>query len=231
MGQSRAVRSPAFRGLVINLEFPDALPAKQYLMGHDFSDETFSFFLAATRGYLSERLMQQARELTAEQRFPFLLQHGLLPLYYKTLEDEAERFGRTLRRIVNRVSPNLILGVFTPYLPDNWYLVGVMRGLSRPQSPVILFTHEAVVQPYLQWLRQEDIFALHVLAIYPWRFDVPELESLVRSAARFHHGFCLYSWEALMNPAGVPMKQGPISLASLAEILRSAWNKQSAAKD
>ena len=189
----------AMAGLVLDTEFHGFAPASHYLMGHDFSNRAFGFFLAASAGYLGREQLREARTLQPSARFTFLLRNGLLPLYYRTLSGETERFGRLLRREIEKVAPGRVWGVFLRQFPGDWYSMGLLRGLSRPDRPIILFTYEPVVQPYLQWLRREEIFALHAVALPLWQYPPEAIETLLDFATKEHDGFWVPSLEVLQE--------------------------------
>lgn len=221
MAQHRA----SMGGILLDLEFYGNPALRTYLMGHDFSDATFNYFLVAADGFLDAELHAQAQSLPASARYTFLLRNGLLPLYYATLQDEAERFGRLLRRRIDAIAPNLLWGVYTHALPANWFVCGLLRGLSRPEQPVILLSLESQARRYLAWLREEEIYAVHAVAVSPWLYRPSDYPDLFAFIHREHHGYWLSSLELLLDAKGVVTADGPIGAGQLARVLRNAWEQ------
>lgn len=212
----------AVRGLFLDLEFYSSSATRTYSMGHDFSDSAFTFFLAATDGILAATLQQQAAEIPPQERFAFLLRHGLIRLYYQTLEDEAEHFAQTLRRHVEKVLPNVIWGVYLHHLPASWHARGFLRGLSRADNPVILVTAAAQALPYINALREDEIYILHCLAIDLRIYKIEAFPALFKHIRGNHHGFWLNSLEAILAPAGVRTASGLSAPQELARVLKKA---------
>ena len=213
---------PISPGLAVDVGFYRRKAPPHFSMGHDFSDAAFEFFLAANRGVLSESDIQEARALPAGERFAFLVKQGWLPLYYATLELEIEKMARSLRRQVDAVAPNRLWLVQSRNLPNRWFLRGLLRGLSDPEQPVILLTHEPLMQPYLTWLQEEEIYLLHGLAIYPARFRKSDFNTLLKFARRHHHGFWLAMDSQLLRTDRFPLRDGEISFADLARLLNAS---------
>ncbi|MDQ7065068.1 MAG: hypothetical protein Q9P90_12590 [candidate division KSB1 bacterium] len=216
---------PFSPGLALDVDFYRRNAPPHFNMGHDFSEAAFIFFLAANRGLLSEQEIRRAQALPPQNRFAFLAQNGWLPLYYATLEAEIEKMARTLRREVEAVAPNRVWVVQSRGLPNQWFLRGLLRGLSQPDQPVILLSHEPMVQPYLTWLQKEDIYLLHGLAIYPARYRKNELSALLKLARTHHHGYWLAMASGFFSRDRIPLPDGERSLADFARLLKRSASK------
>ena len=214
---------PTFSGIFLELQAVDAYPSTHYLMGHDFSDQTYLYVLSLIRGILPAETLEIAQEQASNRRFGFLAREGLLPLYYTILEDAVEQFARKLRRELEKLSPNLLWVVSGPELPGDWFALGLLRGLSDPENPVIYVSPEAVVQPNLLWLRDQDIYLLHVMSLYASRFSADALTTILQWLPQTHHGFCLQSWEYLSDLFGAQKQR---QIQTLQSILRdSRWHR------
>ncbi len=216
---------PFSPGLAVDVDFYRRSAPPHFSMGHDFSDAAFIFFLAANRGLLSEQDLQQAQALPSQDRFAFLAQNGWLPLYYATLEAEIEKMARTLRREVEAVAPNRLWVMQSRGLPNQWFLRGLLRGLSQPDQPVILLSHEPLVQPYLTWLQEEDIYLLHGMAIYPARYRQRDLPALLTLARTHHHGYWLAMASGFFSTDRIPLPDGERSLSEFARLLKRSASK------
>lgn len=214
-------RKAMIAGFVVDTDFHGLLAGARFGMGFDFSDAAFDYFLAAARGYFPAELHRAAVAAPPERRFAFLVQNGLLHLYYKTLEEEAERFGRNLRRRAEKSLPDAIWGIHMQSLPADWYSLGLLRGLSTPGRPVVLFTYDSHVLSYLFWLQQEQIYAVHALALCPWQFTVTGFDAFFRFAAEAHHGFWIPSLEYLLDQNGVALADTSLTLRDFASILKT----------
>ncbi len=210
-------------GIFFDTNLYSASPIHNFFMGYDFGDRAWRLFLAASGGFVEAYILEAAAEqLTPHKRFVFLIQNGLLPLYYTTLQDEVERFARHLRRGLAADQPK-IWGVFVDRLPADWYSIGLLRGLSTPDSPVLLLSFEPDTQAYLRYLLDMDIHALHAFGIIPIQYSPKELPAMGRFVRAYHDGYWLSSLEAILQPEGVRTHNGTLTLEEYARAIRSAF--------
>ncbi len=211
-------------GFFFDTNLYSASPVHNYFMGYEYGDQAWALFRAAASGFVEDYILQAAAEETAPQRrFVFLVQNGLLPLYYLTLQDEVERFARHLRRQF-AAGPAKTWGVFVDRLPADWYSLGLLRGLSTPGNPVILLSFEPDTKAYLPYLLEMDIHALHAFGIIPIQYSLKELPAMGRLVKAQHDGYWLSSLEAILQPEGVRTHNGTVSAEAYARAIKAAFD-------
>ncbi|MCA9733139.1 MAG: hypothetical protein H6696_01330 [Deferribacteres bacterium] len=214
--------SSSLQGLVIDTDFYGRTAANSYTAAHEYSDESVAFFRQSARGFVKDSLLQDFLGTPPMQRFAFLQDNGLLPLYNQILMEEVERFARGLRERIENYAPDYCWGVFLRTLPNTWYEYGLLRGLSTPGKPVLLFTYEPLVHTAVYQLRQHNVYVLHALAISSVQVKSNEWPSFFQFIAKEHEGFWLSSAESVLQGEGVRLNDKTITRAEFARILKSA---------
>ncbi len=212
----------SLKGFIIDTDFYGLTRSNGYTNAHEFSAETAAFFRESARGFAPDSLLRDFVETPADQRFSFLLDNALLPLYYQILMEETERFARRLRERVEAFAPEFCWGLFLPNLPGNWYEMGLLRGLSSPGKPVLLFTYEPFAREAMHLLRRQNIYALHALAISSIQIKSGEWANFSKEVSMQHNGFWLSSAESLLQPQGVRLKDKTLSSDEFAKIILEA---------
>lgn len=212
----------SLKGFVIDTDFYGRTPANSYTASHEFSNETVAFFRESARGFAADSLLQDFSETPADQRFSFLLDNGLLPLYYHILMEEVERFARRLKERVEAHAPEFCWGIFLPTLPNTWYEYGLLRGLSSPGKPVLLFTYEPMARTALYHLRKQNIYALHAMAISSIQVKSDEWPAFFRGIKKEHNGFWISSAESLLQEGGVRLQDKTITRDEFAKLITEA---------
>jgi len=126
-------------------------------------------------------------------RYDALLEAGLLGRYEAALEGLVAQRAAALRAEVRRLNPDLRFAFRSAQVPTDWFSLGLLRGFSAPDAPVLLWTREPRVRDILAQYRARGIFALSGLGITPERVVAGEWPRLRRVAFAEHDGFWL-SW-------------------------------------
>jgi hypothetical protein len=131
--------------------------------------------------------------LPAAARYDALLESGLLGRYEAALEGLVAQRAAALRAEVRRLNPDLRFAFRSARVPTDWFSLGLLRGFSAPDAPVLLWTREPHVRDVLEHYRARGIFALSGVGLAPERGVAGEWPRLRRLAFAEHDGFWL-SW-------------------------------------
>jgi len=126
-------------------------------------------------------------------RYDALLEAGLLGRYEAALEDLVAERAAALRAEVRRLNPDVRFAFRSARVPMDWFSLGLLRGLSAPDAPVLLWTREPHVRDVLGQYRARGIFALSGLGLVPERIATGDWPRLRRAAFAEHDGFWV-SW-------------------------------------
>ena len=151
-----------------------------YAMGAGFCDATFAVGLRA----LGRDSAWTARflALPTAERFDSLLAGGLLGAYYDGLEAAVATRAAALRAAATRTRPGVLFALRTAAPPTDWFTLGILRGLSSAEAPVLLWTNDARVGGLLLAYRARGINVLHAAGLDPLRLgarDWPRLAPIV----------------------------------------------------
>jgi len=124
-------------------------------------------------------------------RYEALLESGLLERYDSALEGLVAQRAQALRAEVRRLNPELRFAFRSARVPSDWFSLGLLRGLSAPDSPVLLWTREPRVRDLLAQYRARGIYALSAMGLTPERAATSDWPRLRRVAFVEHDGFWL----------------------------------------
>jgi len=132
-----------------------------YSMGQEFCDAAWRDVLArvARRGALDS--------IPAAARYRTLREAGLLPSYYQALEDLVAERARSLRDRILKERPGLYFAFRLRQAPGDWFSLGLLRGFSLPDRPLLLFTPEVRPRPWLATYRARGLNAVHAVELPP----------------------------------------------------------------
>jgi hypothetical protein len=156
-----------------------------YGMGQEFCD-------AAWRQGLT-RLVRRGEldSLPYSQRYGVLRDAGLLPLYYRALEDLVAGRAAALRDRVLRQRRDLYFAFRLPQAPADWFSLGLLRGFGLADRPLLLFTPEVRTREILALLRARGLNAVHAVELAPAFLRARDLAGLRYVAFNENDGFWL----------------------------------------
>jgi hypothetical protein len=194
-------------GVAVDLDVP-----QDGYAGAGFCDATYREGLGALE--LDSADAGRLAILPAAARYDALLEAGLLGRYEAALEGLVAQRAAALRVEVRRLNPDLRFAFRSAQVPTDWFSLGLLRGFSAPDAPVLLWTREPRVRDILAHYRARGIFVLSAVGLAPERIASSEWPRLRRVAFVEHDGFWL-SWAATDAP---PLKT--VRADSLGRLLR-----------
>ena len=197
----RAALRPAYRALarlggdrgadlVAGVALDLDLPRGGYAAA-GFCDATYHEGLRALGRDSAETERLAALPAAGGMRYEALLETGLLGRYEEALEDLVAQRAAALRAELRRLNPELRFAFRSAQLPSDWFSLGLLRGFSAPDAPVLLWTREPRVRELLAHYRARGIFALSAVGLTPERLAANEWLRLRRLAYVEHDGFWL----------------------------------------
>ena len=185
-------------GVALDLDVP-----KDGYAAAGFCDATYREGLGALGLDSAEAGRLEALPSVGGARYSALLERGLLARYDAALEGLVAQRAAALRAEVRRLNPELRFAFRSARVPSDWFSLGLLRGFSAPDAPVLIWTREPRVRDILEQYRARGIFALSALGVTPDRVAAGEWPRLRRVAFVDHDGFWLPWSEA--SPAS-PLK-------------------------
>jgi hypothetical protein len=137
---------------------------------------------------------------------------GLLALYDSVLEAAVAERLRLLGTAVRRGRPDLMFMLRTDVAPADWFRLGVLRGLSTPDAPVVLLTPEPDGRTLAAHYAARGIAVLTAVALIPRRIAPGDWPRLRRLAFERNDGFWI--------PTAADVLTGPVRSDSLARLVR-----------
>jgi len=152
------------------------------------------------------------------ERYHALRDAGLLPKYYRALEDAVADRARGIRDRVLKERAGLYFAFRFERAPSDWFAMGLLRGFSLPDRPLLLFTPEVQTRQLLERYRSRGIDAVHAVELPAAVVRVPNLSALKRISFLENDGFWLSLGEGPVSRTGA---EGARSVGdSLAQALR-----------
>jgi hypothetical protein len=177
-------RRDVVAGVALDLELPNGGYA-----GAGFCDATYRAGLGALGADSGET--QRLAALPPAVRYDTLLERGLLGAYYGALERLVAERAAALRAELTAISPDLRFAFRSVQAPDDWFSLGLLRGFSTPDAPVLLWTRERRISGLLARYRARGIFVLSAVGLSPDRLAQSDWPRLRRLAFVEHDGFWL----------------------------------------
>jgi hypothetical protein len=183
-GRGGSGRSEIIAGVALDLDAPRGGYA-----GAGFCDATYREGLRAlgTDSAETERLTA----LPPAARYDTLLERGLVGRYYEGLERLVAQRAAAIRADVRRLNPEARFAFRAAQVPSDWFSLGLLRGFSAPDAPVLLWTRERRIRQPLARYRDRGIVALSALGLAPERVAAADWPRLRRLAFLEHDGFWL----------------------------------------
>jgi|SRR5690242_7856959 len=188
------------RTLVIALGI-DLAGSRDYSMGQDFCDAAWRRGIASLRGVSGLSL----DSLPSGARYAALRDAGLLPRYYRALEDEIAARAAALRDRILRERRDLYFAFRLSTPPADWFTLGLLRGFSLPDRPLLVFSPEPRAREVMTLYRAAGLNVAHAVALPPASLTAHDWLSLRRLAFVENDGFWLAADEVPSLGKRVPV--------------------------
>jgi len=161
--------------------------------GSGFCDADYRVGLAALG--LDHAEIERLVALPPVARYDTLLERGWLSGYFEGLEAGVAERATVLRGELQRLHPDLRFAFHATDVPADWFSLGLLRGFSSPEAPILLWLKErggggrALMRRY----RERGVYALSAAGLEPDRatFAPSEWSRLRFAAFSEHAGFWL----------------------------------------
>ncbi|HLQ59985.1 MAG TPA: hypothetical protein VK113_10755 [Gemmatimonadales bacterium] len=165
--------------------------AMSYFRGSGFCDADYRAGLAALG--LDRAEMERLAGLPPPVRYDTLLERGWLSGYFEGLEAAVAERAVALRGELRRLRPDLRFAFHASEVPADWFTLGLLRGFSSPDAPVLLWLKDRRGRALLRRFRERNVFALSAVGLRPDRvtFAPSEWPRLRFTAFSEHAGFWL----------------------------------------
>ena len=100
-------------------------------------------------------------------RYDTLLERGWLGPYFDALQAAVTERASALRGELRRLHPELRFAFHATEVPTDWFSLGLLRGFSSADAPVLLWLRERHGRALLQHYRDRQIFALSATQLNP----------------------------------------------------------------
>ncbi|HXM37795.1 MAG TPA: hypothetical protein VN908_03945 [Gemmatimonadales bacterium] len=151
--------------------------------GSGFCDADYRDGLAALGFDRAE--VERLAALPPVARYDTLLERGLVGRYFETLEASVAERAVALRAELRRLHPDLRFAFRATEAPADWFSLGLLRGLSTREAPVLLWTREP------PRYRERGIVALSAIMVDPRLVSAHEWGRLRPLVFGEHDGFWL----------------------------------------
>jgi len=131
--------------------------------GSGFCDADFRVGLAGLG--LDSAELSRALALPPGVRYDTLLERGWLARYFTALEAGVAERAAVLRAELRRLHPDVRFAFHASDFPADWFSLGLLRGLSTREAPVLLWLREPRVRALLRGYREREIYGLAAVRI------------------------------------------------------------------
>src|SRR5438093_3132977 len=138
---------------------------RSYSMGQEFCDAAWRRGLIALT--LTGAAGRHLDSLPYAARYPTLRDAGLLPRYYRALEDEVAARATVLRDRVLKQRRDLYFAFRLAQPPADWFTLGLLRGFGLPDRPLLLFTPEVWTRDLFAFHRGRGLNVAHAVSLVP----------------------------------------------------------------
>jgi hypothetical protein len=165
--------------------------AMAYYGGSGFCDADYRVGLAALG--LDRAEVERLAALPPVVRYDTLLERGWLGGYFEGLEAAVAERAIVLHAELRRLHPDLRFAFHASDVPADWFTLGLLRGFSSPDAPVLLWLKEPQGRALTRRYRERGVYALSALGLEPHRatFAPSEWSRLRYTAFSEHAGFWL----------------------------------------
>ena len=183
---------PLVPALAFDLTAPRRGGWAGYSMGQEFCNAAWRQVLAriGRRGPLDS--------VPVPDRYRTLREAGLLSVYFGALEDLVAERARALRQRALRESGGLYFAFRMAQAPGDWFTLGLCRGFTLADRPLLFFTPEVETRELLAAYRARGLNAVHAVELPLTLVRQAGLAGLKRAAFGKNDGFWLSAGEGVL---------------------------------
>ena len=134
-------------------------------MGQEFCDAAWRRGLIALT--LTGAAGRHLDSLPYAARYPTLRDAGLLPRYYRALEDEVAARATVLRDRVLKQRRDVYFAFRLAQPPADWFSLGLLRGFGLPDRPLLVLTPELQTRDLFAFHRGRGLNVAHAVSLVP----------------------------------------------------------------
>ena len=138
---------------------------RSYSMGQEFCDAAWRRGLIALT--LTGAAGRHLDSLPYAARYPTLRDAGLLPRYYRALEDEVAARATVLRDRVLKQRRDVYFAFRLAQPPADWFSLGLLRGFGLPDRPLLVLTPELQTRDLFAFHRGRGLNVAHAVSLVP----------------------------------------------------------------
>ena len=149
----------------------------------DFSDHSWHIYCLDNN---NETLYQVNN---ANDRIKYLCENNKIEEYFACLQKAAYQLGKMIREHLHTRIPNLHIGVYQGAgLPEDWFHLGFLAGLSTPKNPIILATFNNNAYSHMEYLCDNGIYCFHIPSMLMSKFQEEADFELIQERRKYHDG-------------------------------------------
>jgi hypothetical protein len=170
--------------------------------GAGFCDADYRVGLAALG--LDAAETERLSALPPTMRYDTLLERGWLRRYFEALQAGVAERATALRGELRRLHPDLRFAFRATEIPTDWFSLGLLRGFSTRDAPVLLWLRERRPGALLRDYRERGIYAVSAMGLEPDRATFAPGEAARLRSAVFgeNSGFWLSGGGAATDSLG-----------------------------
>jgi len=185
-------------GLWIDFELYHQIRQRYYTTNACYCDHCFKAFLKSQ--------WRDAPAVAPEKRQQWLRDNGLFEKYHPYLQGRIEAFAKDLRERIHAVNPRFLLGFYPT--PKNWSLIGVARGLSTKERPIILWATDTyggggptrVPKDWRKTFEEQGIHTRYSAGLLLRCYTAPNLAANLYHTTQEGDGYWLFTTYTLWTP-------------------------------
>jgi hypothetical protein len=164
-----------------------------------FCDEAWQAGLGALLhdSSLTRERSAQLKNVPFAERYDSLLDGGLLAAYDSAVGRVVLQRATALRADLRRARRDLLFAVVLDRSPADWYTMGLVRGVSTPQTPTLVFSPDPRARALLG--AGGALNVLHVLRLDPALVLEGDAPGIARAVFGAQDGFWLGQAESLLT--------------------------------
>ncbi|MCK9583250.1 MAG: hypothetical protein M0Q46_06540 [Endomicrobiales bacterium] len=184
-------------GVVIDLEMYCRKKSGMFLTSMSYDAATFNKFMSLRDGKKSNKVPRRDRILR-------LMQVKGGNLYYRYLEQEAEKIGKYLQKSFVQVLGNPLIMCYLPQISVSWFYKGLYKGLAAGyKDPLYLLTFNSAFAEHAPWFVKNKIPVNHASVMMLSKFEKHADFDIAKRLGRRHPTLWFNKFSRFVDLKGV----------------------------